>query len=65
MGLGPAILILIAAIIPHAEEPQKHTLACMEPAIFDNEKDPHPGKSPTVPNVPLRKNRSSGNSLSP
>jgi hypothetical protein len=45
MGLGPAILILIAAIIPHAEEPQKHTPACMEPAIFDNEKDPHRGKS--------------------
>jgi len=44
MGLVPAILILIAAIIPHVEEPQKHTPACMEPAIFDNEKDPHPGK---------------------
>jgi len=40
MGLGPAILI--AAIIPHVEETQKHTHACMEPAIFDNEKDPHP-----------------------
>ena len=42
MRLGPAILILIAAIIPHVEETQKHTHACMEPAIFDNEKDPHP-----------------------
>jgi hypothetical protein len=42
MELGPAILILIAAIIPHTEEPQKHTLACMEPAIFYNEKVPHP-----------------------
>jgi len=65
MGLDPAILILIAAIIPHAEKSQKHTLACMEPAIFDNEKDPHPGKVSTVPKIPLRKNRSSGNSLSP